>query len=254
MFKTQKELNDFGRSVAYNVAFSLVTLAMGLACLPLLALNHPALKSRIPHKWTGIALMLQEKILKLDYHVVRHGEVRQGQTIYAVKHQSAWETIALWHILDRPVFVLKKELLNIPVFGWYLAKADNIVIDRDSGQKAVGQIIEQAMHYLMQGRNIVIFPEGTRTEAGKKVRYKQGIANVYEALDPVIVPVALNSGVYWPRNSFIRKSGTVDVEIMHPVESGKSKQEFMQELQTVIETATAKLVESPKYPPEPDFY
>ena len=253
MIKTQRDLENIYRSIAYHCTSIPITLLMGIAYLPLLAMNHPKLKADIPLQWTGIMLYLQKKILKLDYTVHSEIDLSQAHGIFAAKHQSAWETIALWHILNRPVFVLKKELLSIPIFGWYLGKADNIVIDRSAGQKAIGQIIEQAMQYLTQGRSIVLFPEGTRTQAGATVRYKQGIANVYEALQPTIYPVALNSGVFWPRNSLIRKSGTVEMHVLSAMEQGLSKQEFMEELQRVIETQTAKLVDSPIFPDEPDY-
>jgi 1-acyl-sn-glycerol-3-phosphate acyltransferase len=220
----------------------------------LLILKHPALKHAIPYRWTSIALWLQRHVLQLTYEVRSHTPLATGGVIYAVKHQSAWETIALWHILDRPVFVLKKELLSIPVFGWYLAHADNIVIDRSAGKKAVGQIIEQSTKYLMQGRNIVMFPEGTRTQAGAEVKYKSGIGAVYEAIAPTIYPVALNSGCFWGRNRFTRRAGVVEAEILPAVQSGLSKSEFMTLLQTHIETVTARLVAAPKYREMSDYY
>lgn len=235
------------RSVVYQVVFTSITLTMGVVCLPLLIINHSALKFMLPYIWTWIALKCQKYILNLDYRVKAHVRVPKGRAVFAVKHQSAWETIALWHILDRPVFVLKKELLRIPVFGWYLSKADNIVIDRKSGQKAIGQIIEQSMHYLTYDRNIVIFPEGTRTKPGDKVRYKQGIGNLYQALGPPVYPIGLNAGAFWGRNSLVRRSGVIDVEIMPPIKAGLPKQEFMEELQTTIETSSDKLLELPDY-------
>jgi 1-acyl-sn-glycerol-3-phosphate acyltransferase len=251
---TQNDVDAFARSLLYQLVFTCVTVGMGVACLPLLLIKHPALKHRIPHLWTGIALALQRHILRLTYEVRRHTSSPEGGTMYAVKHQSAWETIALWHIVDRPVFVLKKELLNIPIFGWYLACADNIVIDRTAGKKAVGQIITQSMVYLSAGRNIVMFPEGTRTEVGAEAKYKSGISAVYEALSPHIHPVALNSGCFWGRNCFIRKAGTVEVEILPPIAKGLSKPEFMESLQTEIETVAARMVANPKYRTAPDYY
>jgi 1-acyl-sn-glycerol-3-phosphate acyltransferase len=251
---TQEQINTFTRSLLYQIVFGVVTLGMGIACLPLLAIRHPALKAKIPHMWTGLSLNLQRSLLGLDYRVTRHTSAPSGGVIYAVKHQSAWETIALWHILDRPVFVLKKELLSIPVFGWYLARADNIVIDRSTGKKAAGQIIEQSNKYLQEGRNIVIFPEGTRTEVGVETRYKSGIGGIYETLHPEIFPVALNSGYFWGRNRFLRRSGTVDVEILPPLPTGMEKSVFMQTLQNHIETVTARLIAAPLLPIPADYY
>jgi 1-acyl-sn-glycerol-3-phosphate acyltransferase len=254
MALSQEQINTFSRSLAYQVIFGSVTLAMGIVFLPLLAMRHPALKAKIPHLWTGASLSLQRNVLGLDYRVTRHTPVPTGGVIYAVKHQSAWETIALWHILDRPVFVLKKELLDIPIFGWYLARADNIVIDRSAGKKSAGQMIDQCMKYLSEGRNIVVFPEGTRTEVGAQTRYKSGIGGVYETLNPKVFPVALNSGCFWGRNRFLRKAGTVDVEILPPLPTGMDRATFMHTLQEHIETVTARLVAAPLYPILSDYY
>ena len=254
MSTTYDKLNAVGRSLVYQIAITCVTVGMGIACLPLLLLKHPTLKYAIPYRWTSIALWLQRYILHLTYDVRSHAPLASGGVIYAVKHQSAWETMALWHILDRPVFVLKKELLSIPVFGWYLAHADNIVIDRSAGKQAVAQIIDQSMKYMMQGRNIVMFPEGTRTRAGAEVKYKNGIGAVYEAISPTIHPVALNSGCFWGRNRFIRRAGVIELEILPSVTKNLSKSDFMQALHTQIETATARLVATPKYRETCDSY
>ncbi len=219
---------------------------MGLGYLPALLSRDTAVKSRIPYRWTGVCLWLQRHLLGLDYRVSWQTDKPAGRAVFAVKHQSAWETIALWHILDRPVFVLKKELLDIPVFGWYLRHVDNIVIDRASGQKAVGQIITQAMHYLSQERVIVIFPEGTRTYPGATVRYKSGIGALYESLSPIVYPVAHNAGCFWPRNSYVRKSGTVQMEVLEPLPSGLNKKECIEMLHTRIEGATNRLLNDAK--------
>ncbi len=251
---TQDDVNNACRSLAYQVAFIAVTLGMGIAYLPLLLMRHPSLKHAVPYKWTGIALKLQRNILGLDYEMRSHVPLAKGGVIYAVKHQSAWETIALWHILDRPVFVLKKELLHIPIFGWYLGQADNIVIDRASGKKAVGQIIDQSMKYLKEGRAIVMFPEGTRSAPGAEVKYKSGIGAVYEVLSPEIYPVALNSGCFWGRNRLMRKAGTIDVEILPPLPVGLGKAAFMNVLEKQIEAVTARLVANPQFPKGSEYY
>jgi 1-acyl-sn-glycerol-3-phosphate acyltransferase len=251
---TQDDINNACRSLTYQVAFTVVTIGMGIACLPLLLIKHPALKHRLPYAWTGIALTLQRTLLGLTYEMRTHTPLPSGGVMYAVKHQSAWETIALWHILDRPVFVLKKELLSIPIFGWYLARADNIVIDRSAGKKAVGQMIDQSMKYLQAGRNIVLFPEGTRTQAGEAVKYKSGIGAIYEVLSPMVYPVGLNSGCFWGRNRLMRKAGVVEVEILPPLPTGLGKAVFMETLHIHIEGATARLVANPRFPKGSEYY
>lgn len=220
-----------------------ITVLLGIVFLPLLLLKTKALKYFIPHLWSKIALLMQKYVLRLPYQVIGAENIAvNGGVVYAVKHQSAWETLALWHILDKPVFVLKQELLSIPIFGWYLAKADNIVIDRKAGKKAILQIIAQSEQYLNEGRNIVIFPEGTRTKVGAEAKYKAGIGALYSKLRPKVIPVALNSGVFWGRNAWVRKAGLVTVEFMQPMPQDLSVDEFMQTLQNQIETASNKLL------------
>jgi 1-acyl-sn-glycerol-3-phosphate acyltransferase len=234
---------DFLRSCCYQILITLITIVMGVAFLPLLLQKRPALKYFVPYWWSKCALWLQHHVLRLRYEVLgRENIVADGGVIYAVKHQSAWETLALWHILHHPIFVLKKELLDIPIFGWYLCQGDNIVIDRSSGSKAIGQIVEQSREYLGQQRNIVIFPEGTRTAVGANVRYKAGVGALYQSLQPTIIPVALNSGCFWKRNAFVRKSGVVRIQFLPAMPTNLSRDEFMQQLQSTIELATNELV------------
>jgi 1-acyl-sn-glycerol-3-phosphate acyltransferase len=219
---------------------------MGIIFLPLLLQKKPALKYFVPHVWSKAMLWLQHHVLRLRYEVLGHKHINLSAegAIYAVKHQSAWETLALWHILHQPIFVLKKELLDIPIFGWYLRQADNIVIDRTAGAKAIAQIVEQGRNYLAQGRNIVIFPEGTRTNVGATMRYKAGVGALYEALSPVIIPVGLNSGLFWKRNAFVRKAGVVRIKFLLAMPTGLPREEFMQRLQSTIETASNELIEN----------
>ncbi len=240
---------DFLRSLCYQLLLTIVTIVMGVVFLPLLLQKNPALKYFVPHFWSKSALWLQHHVLRLRYNVVNVENIVVntsigGGVIYAVKHQSAWETLALWHILHQPIFVLKKELLDIPIFGWYLRQADNIVIDRKAGSKAIAQIVEQSKEYLAQGRNIVIFPEGTRTAIGANTRYKSGVGALYEQLSPQIIPVALNSGRFWRRNAFVRKSGVVQIEFLPPMPTNLKRDEFMQQLQHNIELATDALVKN----------
>jgi 1-acyl-sn-glycerol-3-phosphate acyltransferase len=235
------------RSALYFVLFMGATLCMGVWYAPSLWGKHrSATTAEIPYRWTKMALWLQRHVLRLHYEVRTHTPLPQGGVVYAVKHQSAWETLALWHIIDRPVFVLKKELLTIPIFGAYLRATDHIAIDRSDGAKAMQQIIEQARHFLDQGRNVVMFPEGTRTAIGANVRYKQGIGILYDALSPTVYPVALNSGCFWERNAWIRKAGTVEVEILPPIASGLEKAEFMTVLKEQIETVSRNLAQHPR--------
>jgi 1-acyl-sn-glycerol-3-phosphate acyltransferase len=251
---TVEDLNAIGRSLVYHPAFILSTLAMGVALAPALFGKDEAVKAAIPYRWTKWALRLQADILRLTYEVKYCSQLPQGRAIFAVKHQSAWETMALWHIIDRPVFVLKKELLDIPVFGAYLKAADNIAIDRSAGKGAMEDMLRQAHTFLQAGRNIVIFPEGTRTAIDAQSRYKQGISYLYEAFNVPIYPVALNSGCFWGRNAFIRRAGVIDVEILPAIPKGLSRDMFMDVLQQQIEGITKRLVKQARYREVFEYY
>jgi 1-acyl-sn-glycerol-3-phosphate acyltransferase len=165
-----------------------------------------------------------------------------GPYIVACKHQSLWETFALFTVLPDPTYVLKRELIWLPLFGWLATKARMIPIDRGSHTKALASMIAAARREAARGRQIVIFPEGTRRPPGAKPRYLPGVAFLYAELGLPCVPVALNSGLFWPRRSLRRYPGTVLVEALDPIPPGLDKREFLSRLQKVTEEATARLV------------
>jgi 1-acyl-sn-glycerol-3-phosphate acyltransferase len=165
-----------------------------------------------------------------------------GPYIVACKHQSLWETFALFMMLPDPTYVLKRELMWLPLFGWLATKARMIPIDRGSHTKALASMIAAARREAACGRQIVIFPEGTRRPPGAKPRYLPGVAFLYAELGLPCVPIALNSGLFWPRRSLRRYPGTVLVEVLDPIPPGLDKREFLSRLQKVTEEATARLV------------
>jgi 1-acyl-sn-glycerol-3-phosphate acyltransferase len=174
---------------------------------------------------------------------VRGGEkIPKGALLVAAKHQSAWETFALQTLFDNPLFILKRELLWIPFFGWLLWKGRMVAIDRRAGSRALSDMTARACEELADGRQLIIFPEGTRRPAGAEPKYKFGVAHLYEAAGVTCLPVALNSGVFWPRRSILRYPGTVVIEVLDPIPPGLDKSEFFARLQDTIETATARLV------------
>jgi 1-acyl-sn-glycerol-3-phosphate acyltransferase len=166
----------------------------------------------------------------------------QGACIVACKHQSVWETFALFMVLPDPTYVLKRELMQLPLFGWLATKARMIPIDRGSHAKALTGMLAAARREAARGRQIVIFPEGTRRLPGAKPHYLPGAAFLYADLGLPCVPIALNSGLFWPRHSWLRRPGTVVAEVLDPIPAGLDKREFLTRLQSAIEQATARLV------------
>jgi len=228
------------RSFSFNLAFAVATLVLGLIGLPvLLGPRHWA--SAYGRFWARVCMTLLRVIVGLRWEV--RGTPPHGAALIAAKHQSAWETLAFTLILDRPAFIMKRSLLWAPPFGPYLAKAGMVAIDRGGGSKTIRAMLAAAADMAATGRPIVIFPEGTRKDPHAAPDYHPGVAALYRALDAPLVPVALNSGVFWGRNSFAKRPGKIVVEFLEPIDPGLDRKTFMALLEDRIETATRRLVE-----------
>jgi len=162
--------------------------------------------------------------------------------LVASKHQSAWDTFALIPIFSDPAMVMKAELRHIPFHGWFSRKFEHVFVARERGPGALRQLLRDAKARTAAGREVVIFPEGTRRPPGAEPDYKPGVVALYEGLDLPCVPMALNSGLYWPRRSFMRYPGTIIVEILDPIPAELPRAEFRDELKRKIETAASRLI------------
>jgi 1-acyl-sn-glycerol-3-phosphate acyltransferase len=189
-----------------------------------------------------VSLLLLRLIVGLSYEVRGQHNYPQSPAIVALKHQSAWDTIAVWVILENPAIVLKQSLARIPVFGWYVKKGKAIVINRDAGSRAIRPMICKARLAAGEGRPIVIFPEGTRTSSGFRQPYQPGVAALYMQLGLPVVPAALNSGHFWGRHSLIIRPGRILVEFLTPIGPGLDRRVVLAKLESCIELATARLV------------
>jgi len=231
------------RSLAFNVAFYFWTFAMVLAHAPALRGSHQDVVAG-QRRWASHIVWLMRRLAGIDYEIRGQQHLPAGGCVIAAKHQSAWDTI-IWHrILDDPAMVMKEELLQIPVYGALCRKSRMIAVDRRGGAKAMRAMLAQARQALAAARPIVIFPQGTRTAPGTPVAaapYLPGVAALYRSLQVPVVPVALNSGLFWPRRSFLRHPGTIVLEYQPPIAPGLSRQAFMQALQDRIEGATTRL-------------
>lgn len=229
------------RSVVFNVAFYLVLFVYLIAALPTLLLPRGALLWMVKN-WAGVNLALLRLICGLHCEFRGVEKIPPGAVLIASKHQSLWETFALIIVLKDPAYILKRELLWIPFFGWCAWKAGMIPVDRGARSQALNAMTERAREEIAKGRQIIIFPEGTRRAPGAEPKYKFGVAFLYSELRIPCVPVALNSGLFWPRRSFMRYPGTVRVEFLDPIAPGLDRQVFFDRLQVEVERATAKLV------------
>ena len=229
------------RAFLFNVLFYVTTVLF-------LGLGSPLLFG--PRSWAMWALALHARTeLWLLKTIVGTGlEVRgkeklpKGACLVASKHQSAWETFALIPLFRDPAYLMKRELFWIPFHGWFSYKFKMIPVDRDKGPAALRRMLAEAKTRAAAGREIIIFPEGTRRAPGAPPDYKTGVFLLYEALGIPCVPVALNSGLFWPRRSLKRYPGTIIVEFLDPIPPGLSKREFLPRLQATIETASNRLI------------
>jgi 1-acyl-sn-glycerol-3-phosphate acyltransferase len=229
------------RSVIFNLLYFLWSTGMHVVCLPLLFGTARGVQAA-GGVWIDGTLFLLKHVAGIDYQIVGAENLPSVPAIYAVKHQSAWETLFLSRYLNYPAFVLKKELLSIPLFGWFIKKAGMIAVDRKAGASALRQMARDAAATLGSGRSILIFPEGTRVAPGESRPYQPGVAALYTQLKVPVVPVALNSGLYWGRRAFLKKPGTIVVEILPPIAPGLDRKAVIKELETRIETAALGLL------------
>jgi 1-acyl-sn-glycerol-3-phosphate acyltransferase len=229
------------RSLVFNVLSFAWTILLLVICIPAFALPRRVVL-RVGRLWSkGITCMLAT-ICGLGHEIRGLEHLPDGPCIVAAKHQSAWDTVIFHQIFDGPSYVLKRELTWIPLFGWYLARAACVAIDRSGGAAALRKMVEQARHIVSQGRAIVIFPEGTRVKPGHHLPYHPGVAALYVQLGVPVVPVALNSGLFWGRRTFLKKPGRITLEILPPIAPGLERKAFTAELELRIETATRHLL------------
>jgi 1-acyl-sn-glycerol-3-phosphate acyltransferase len=229
------------RSALFNVLFYLLLVGLMLAGLPTLLLGRHAI-FWLARLWSRTSLWLLDKICGLRAEFRGTANIPRGGCIVAPKHQSIWETFALLLYFPDFAFILKRELAFVPLFGWYLARAEQIAINRSEGRSALTQATESARALVREGRQVLIFPEGTRRPAGSPPVYKFGVAHLYGECGVPCLPVALNSGLFWPRRSFVRRPGTVLVEFLTPIPPGLGKEEFFAQLQSRLEAATESLI------------
>ena len=226
------------RSLIFNILFYGTTVVMAILVLPALLLPAPVIRAAA-RLWGWVTV--QALRVACGTHRLS-GDLQAGsQVIYAAKHQSAWETVVLALLLHTPVFVLKRELLRLPLLGWYFSKAGCIAVDRSAGMRALRKLRDDAIAAASGGRSILIFPQGTRVAPGVEHRYEIGVFALYEATGLPVVPVALNSGHVWGRNCWLKRPGRIDVEFLAPIEPGLSRRDFMERLETAIETRMAEL-------------
>ncbi|MEN8131029.1 MAG: lysophospholipid acyltransferase family protein [Pseudomonadota bacterium] len=229
------------RSSAFYVGFFLSTIIYSLFGIMAYALPFRK-RHGIITNWADVNLWWLAWVCKLHYRVEGLENLPDRPSVVMSNHQSTWETLALKKFFPSMSWVVKRELLWIPFFGWGLAATQPIAINRGSGQRAVEQLIRQARQRLGNGRWIMIFPEGTRVAPGKKKRYKLGGAIIASKIQVPVIPVAHNAGLFWRRRQFVKYPGTITVSIGPAVEpDGKSPAQINKEVKGWIEARLEKI-------------
>ena len=229
------------RSVLFNILFYLNLFVYFIAAIPSLFLPYRVVVA-FAKAWGRTDLWLLRAVCGIDVEWIGLEKIPKGPLIVASKHQSLWETFALLTLFRDPTFIVKRELMWIPFFGWYIWKARMIPVNRGARTLALAEMTERARIELQRDRQLVIFPEGTRRAPGAEPAYKFGVAHLYAETGVPCLPVALNSGLVWGRRSFLRHPGTVRVEILDPIPPGLGRAEFFERLKKDIEGATARLI------------
>jgi 1-acyl-sn-glycerol-3-phosphate acyltransferase len=229
------------RSILFNVALYVNFLVQAIVFAPVLLLPERWFWP-IGRFWVRSTLWLHRTICGIDDEIRGHENIPAGGFIVASKHQSAWETLRLIELFPLPSFILKRSLLWVPLFGWYLKKAGMIPVDRGGGSAAMAAMTEHARRAIREGRQIIIFPEGTRRSPLAPPQYRHGVARLYRDLGVQCLPVALNSGLFWPRRSLAHRRGTITLACLPAIPPGHDSETFLEELRGAIESTTEALI------------
>jgi len=230
------------RSLIFNFLFYLNLVALLVVGLPTLVMPRRAIFT-LARIWAQTSLWLLKVICNTRVEFRGRENIPAAPFIVAAKHQSIWETFALTLLFNDFCYILKRELLYIPFFGWYLWKSGQVAIDRKSGSSALAQAAERMKRVFADKRVLFIFPEGTRRPAGAPPKYKFGVAILYDQSGAACLPVALNSGLFWARRSWLRRPGTIIIDILAPIAPGLDKDVFFELLQDRLETASEHLLD-----------
>ncbi len=235
---------NFIRCILFNIVFYGVTAIFCILFIPLFLLPIGLFWAFLNIYFKSVHL-IEKYVLGLDFEIRGKENIpKDGSFLIAAKHQSAYETMKFPILFDKPAIIMKKELQYIPIWGWIAKRAGMIAIDRENRETAIKSIIDGANRVKEEGRPIVIFPQGTRVAVGEsstKKRYKGGILKMQQATGLPIIPMAINSGLFWGRNAFIKKPGKVIMEFLPAIDA--ESEDVMKKLEDVLETHSNKLVE-----------
>lgn len=240
------------RAALFSAAFYVWTVLLAILSLPIFVLPQRAIFV-IQVLWARGVFFLLRWIGGVRQEITGWERIPEGPVLFASKHQSAWDTIVFFLVRKPPpTFFFKKELLKIPIYGRFCLRSGMVPVDRAAGARAMRSVLKMAGERLAEGRSLVLFPEGTRVPVGVSRRYQPGVAGIYKYLDVPVVPVALNSGLFWPKTGPTGRTGTLRMEFLDPIPPGLDKDAFLARLTHELETATDRLVQQEAPQPRAD--
>lgn len=229
------------RSKLFKAMFYLWTTLFCLLYIPFFWLSRDAL-IKCQRWWSYGVLFFLRNIMNIRLEIRGIENVPKGGAFIAMKHQSSFDTFVMHTIVSHPAFIMKKELLKIPLYGQFCKNTGMIPVDRDGGLKTLKDMMQKSGAAIEAGRQLIIFPEGSRSLPGEQMTYQSGIFGIYKYAKKPVVPVALNSGVYWPKKGHLVAGGNIVFDFLKPIEAGLSKNEFMATLENKIEEASHNLI------------
>lgn len=229
------------RSILFHICFFCWTLFGFIALLPTFFIPRRAMVECVIWFFSGY-IPFEKYVAGISYEVRGRENIPAGPCIYAIKHQSTYETLKLHPLFGDVAIILKRELMMIPFWGWYQAKSGVIPVNRSLGAQAIPNMLESAKRVVQQeGRSIVIFPQGTRVRPFVKAPYKVGVYAIYEATGLPIVPVAINAGIFWPKRALLLRPGRVVFDVLPPIEPGLSREAVKARLEPLLEERSDQL-------------
>ena len=229
------------RTIIFYTLLCFWTLFLGVLCLPFLVFPRKYLKNPVL-LWIKVIFILLKSICKITHEIRGLNNIPNEPVIIISKHQSAFETFALFYYFKNSFFIHKKQLFYIPIFGQYLWKSNMVSIDRAGGAKTMRKIIKETKKHMDNGSSVIIFPEGTRKKPGADPNYKTGFIGIYNEVNRKLLPIGLNSGLFWPKKHLILKKGHIIIDIQNTIEANLNKKEVLERVQNSIESATNKLL------------
>jgi 1-acyl-sn-glycerol-3-phosphate acyltransferase len=230
------------RSVLFNTAFYTNTILRMIVCSPFYFLAPRKVAYAVPKAWAASGSWLMAKIVGATFEIEGLENVPEGGCIFAPKHQSAWDTFALLPYQRDPVYILKRELMWIPLFGWYAAKQKMIPVNRGARGKVMFEVMKRTREEMANGRQLIIYPEGTRRAPGAEPEYRYGIARIYRDAKVPVVPVVAHWGLFWGRRKLVKYPGHFKVRILPAIPPGMAPDAFYAHLIETLEKASDQLL------------